>query len=150
MLQRVGVRELANGLGQVALFLHDQAEPYHLHGLVGRKAERLFETLLRLRQFPELVIDKPQLVIGCGAKADLFARAIRHHLITLDSPCQIAVAKVIVRKSQEGAPTVGANGDRGANMDESLVGSALRVQKARQRLVCDVVVLGERQRALPE
>jgi len=59
VLQRVGVRELANGLGQVALFLHDQAEPYHLHGLVGRKAERLFETLLRLRQFPELVIDKP-------------------------------------------------------------------------------------------
>src|ERR1700693_6452198 len=53
-LHRERARVLANGLGQVAIFLGDQSEFGDGHGLLGLQLQRRFKTLLRLDRLPHL------------------------------------------------------------------------------------------------
>ena len=73
-----------------------------------------------------------------------------HKLIPLDGTFQIASAVLVGSEIQNREQVVRLDGERGAVMRHCLFGSAMTSEKACQGTMCQVIVLGQRQRAKPE
>src|ERR1700729_522881 len=117
--------------------------------MIGLNFDRFLKTLLGSRQVPERAIGRSEISEGIRAQAGI-GRVESYHLIAFNCRAQISVAMLVRAEVEIGWEIVGANGERGAKVGGGFLHAVVLGQIVAQRIVRDVVVLGESDSALPE